>query len=310
MMKLSKNDQVILWSAEEDLRDQKYHQVLNKMHHLEEKYPDNGQIQLLMAQALFKLKKLSEAYQIVFSYRENLSEFPEYSIEIFQILLKSHAFMLVRELLATGIKDDSSDNWLQKIDREESIYRERFGQQLAEQTKAFAHLGALDAYQQVRMIDSGLKLPLAEYTIAAKAILSDPFGWQVTKTQILLELKAVGSNASVSLSWLDKQSYQVTIDKLKPLNQYPELVEAIRRVDQLYAAEDPIKYQLIEKELFTQSSYIYPFFDKVIQEPAFWVKMIAADLFGDQLEPAGETQRKMVAWIKQIHQAESFMKFV
>ena len=61
MTKITKNDQVILWSAEEDLKDQRFHQVVNKMEHLMAIYPDDVTIHLLLASGLSGLKRYPEA---------------------------------------------------------------------------------------------------------------------------------------------------------------------------------------------------------------------------------------------------------
>ncbi|MGP3640666.1 hypothetical protein [Lentilactobacillus hilgardii] len=309
MNKFSKNDQVIFWSAEEDLDDQKFHQVLNKTEHLEAKYPDDLRIHLLMAQALFALHESADAYRIIFDYREQLFEVPKYLPAVFHIVLENNGFMFAREFLP-NVSSTQRLKWLAKIENAEEKYREKDRNDLNNKMKNLAHLGSLDAYKQVHGINDALKMPLKEYLTAAKLLLSDPFGWQVSKTQVLLELNAVGSGETIDLTWIDKNSYHLPLNELKPLTAYHVLIDALREIDKKYGADDPIKFQLLEKELFTQSSYIYPFFDKVIQDSKFWVKIIVADLFGDHLEVNTPAQREMLGWIKQIHQAESFIKFV
>lgn len=309
MSTLSKNDRVIFWSAEADLRDHKFHQVLNKTEHLEKKYPEDSQIHLLMAQALSNLKRTEDAYQIVFDYRDHLFDKPDYLPGIFKITLQNHAFILAREILS-HVSGSRQSAWKAEIIKQETAYRTENQSVLRQAASRFAHLGSLAAYQQVQVVTAALKLPFDEYLTAAETMLTDPFGWQVSKTQVLLQLQAMASEKTVTLNWLDKQNYQISIPKLKPLADYAALTDALREIDRLYAADDPIKYQLMEKELFTQSSYIYPFFDKVIQDSAFWVQIMAADLFGSHLTHPKPFQQEMMAWIKQIHQAESFMKFV
>ncbi len=306
MEKLSKNDQVIFWSAEEDFEDHRYQQALNKTERLSERYPGTPKIQILMASAMHRLKHSKEAYQIVLDQREQLSKFPQYLPTIFELLLQEHAFMLAREL----ILQQSDKVWKVKVEVAENSYRQTNPEALNEQTKQFSHIGALEADKQALMINQAVKLPLQEYLMAAKALLSDPFGWQVAKTQVLLQLRAVGTSETISLSWLDKNVVQIQPNQLPPLQEETQLVAALNRINQLYAMDDPIRADLMEQELFTQANYIYPFFNSVIVDPEFWVTIIAANLFGEPLQAKDEKQRQMLAKVKMIYQAERFIKFV
>lgn len=309
MTKITKNDQVILWSAEEDLKDQRFHQVVNKMEHLMAIYPDDVTIHLLLASGLSGLKRYPEAYQMILTFRDRLADAPSYLPEGVRISLKNEAFMLAREIIHDPLFNNP-DQFRTAIDEAENQFRFDRSVDLQKRMRAFAHAGSLAADQQAQTLISALKLPLREYMQAARGVLSDPFGWQVTKTQVLLELKAIGNTETVTLNWLDNESYQLRIGDLPILETVSPLIEALNDLHQQYAGQDPVKYQLIEQQILTEAQYIYPFFDKVITDPKFWVKIVGSHLFGDEVAAKSVDQRQMLTWIEKINQAESFMKFV
>ncbi|WP_054748692.1 hypothetical protein [Lentilactobacillus rapi] len=159
-------------------------------------------------------------------------------------------------------------------------------------------------------MEDAKQLPFDEYVLAGKNILRDPFLWEVPKSQILLELVKIKANVSVTLNWLDNRDYEINILKLKSIDQYSSLVAVLNIIEDNYASSDPIKLALLEKELFTQSNYIYPFFDKVITDPEYWFQAIVARSFGDQIDVNTSDQRLIMKWISIIYDQESKIKLM
>ncbi|GHP15068.1 hypothetical protein YK48G_24930 [Lentilactobacillus fungorum] len=298
-MSLTKNDQVILLSAKEDLFDQRFQQVLNKTDHLLERSPNDPEVNFVKAQALFKLNHFQEAQQLLIDFKDEMMVTKGLVAPMIEMSIKNGAFMFARELAA------GSQNGFVSIEAGEVAYRQKKNRLLQQNTSRFAHASALSAYGQVQAVEAARWLPLKEYLLAASGILRDPFAWQVTKTQILLELVTVKADVTITLNWLDRQDYQIKIAELKPIDQVKPLLSVLQMVEEAYSATDPIKLQLVEKELITQSHYIYPFFHKVITDPQYWKHLIIGQLFGDDVAANSDSQRSMQDWVAVIHQAES-----
>ncbi|GAD17471.1 hypothetical protein ABC628_11300 [Lentilactobacillus otakiensis] len=303
MAEMTKNDRVILLSAKEDFQDGRYNQVINKTEHLLEKYPQSLELNDLYAIALYALKRYPEAFKIVEEFADELMAQPKYQEHLLKIFLSNHLFMLAREVLAQA-SERAAVRWQGQINQAEDAFRATGPADLAAQTRKFAYLGALPVEQQVHEVKSALKLPLREYVSAAKTILSDAFGWQVSKTQVLLQLMKVQVSENVDFVWLDGQTHTISTDELKPLEESVTFVDVLQKVEQKFAADDPIKLELLEKELFTQSNYIYPYFDRVITNPSFWATAIIAQSFGEPVSAKGPEEKQMLSWIDQIHNQE------
>ncbi|GAA3192646.1 hypothetical protein [Lentilactobacillus kefiri] len=303
MAGITKNDQVILLSAHEDLQDGRFNQVVNKSEHLLEKYPKMLEINDLYASALYNLKKFSEAYKVIQEFQNDFITNPQYQSDGLKIFLANDLFMAAREVLA----HTSADKHQQRqavILQNEDAYRQQHSNDLSKQTRRLAHLGSLPVYEQVHEITVSQKLPLKEYVLAAKTLLNDPFGWQVSKTQVLLQLMKVKFSENIQLYWLDGKSHTISIDELKPLDEYQSFVAVLKKVTEQFESEDPIKLDLVEKELFTQSNYIFPYFDEVITIPKFWAETVIAQSFGGTASADSPEEERMLAWIKLIHDQE------
>ncbi|MBU9788206.1 hypothetical protein KTE19_11625 [Lentilactobacillus sp. IMAU92037] len=304
-MQLSKNDQVILMSAQADYADQRFNQVMHKVEHLLAKYPNQIDVNFLRTKALFKLKRTAEAQSIINRYEDEFVRVAEWIPSLIEISLKNAHFMVAREIAAQSVAD-----WRTQILAAEENYRQQHAELLDQQINQFAHIGGLNAYTQVRRVEDAKQLPFDEYVLAGKNILRDPFLWEVPKSQILLELVKVNADVSVTLNWLDNQDYEINILKLKSIDQYSSLVAVLNIIEDNYASSDPIKLALLEKELFTQSNYIYPFFDKVITDPEYWFQAIVARSFGDQIDVNTSDQRLIMKWISIIYDQESKIKLM
>lgn len=304
-MQLSKNDQVILMSAQEDYDDQRFNQVMHKVEHLLAKYPKQIDVNFLRTKALFKLKRTAEAQSIINRYEDEFVRVAEWIPSLIEISLKNAHFMVAREIAAQSVAD-----WRTQILAAEENYRQQHAELLDQQINQFAHIGGLNAYTQVRRVEDAKQLSFDEYVLAGKNILRDPFLWEVPKSQILLELVKIKANVSVTLNWLDNQDYEINILKLKSIDQYSSLVAVLNIIEDNYASSDPIKLALLEKELFTQSNYIYPFFDKVITDPEYWFQAIVARSFGDQIDVNTSDQRLIMKWISIIYDQESKIKLM
>ncbi|MDB1104672.1 hypothetical protein [Lentilactobacillus parabuchneri] len=303
MSELQKNDQVIFMSAKEDLADQRYQQVLNKTEHLLNKYPDSIAVNDLHAVALFYLKRYEEAKAIILAFQESFFNQPDYLKDAFKIFLKSNSFMLAREAVAAA-KTDLHDAWTHEVEQTESAYRTDNSAKLQQASRHFVHIGALSVAEQVQAVQSSVTLPLKEYVRAARAIMSDPFVWQVVKTQVLLQLVRIDLKYRFDMVWLDGKTYTIRTGELKPLDQYESFVGVLQAIEKQFATDDPIKLELLEKELFTQGNYIYPFFDKVITDSQFWAKAIIARSFGDMIKPDNDQEQLMLSWITKIYDEE------
>lgn len=303
MTQITKNDQVILLSAQEDFEDGRYNQVVNKSERLLEKYPNILEINGLCAAALYRLKKYHRAYEAIQEFATEFIADPKFQADALNIFLANDLFMDAREVLVHSPTDQYSTRQNQIVTAEDA-FRKQAGETLTIKTRKFAHLGALSVYEQVQEIKDAQKLPLNEYVLAAKTLLNDPFGWQVSKTQVLLALMKVKVSENIQLSWMDDKAHTISIDELKPLEQYPSFVSVLQKIEKKFAAEDPIKLDLLEKMLFTQSNYIYPYFDKVITEPDFWMKAITAQSFGETVSANDSREAAMLSWIRRIHDQE------
>lgn len=273
MMNFKKNDQIILMSAREDFDDHRFKQVINKTEKLLEKYPDLISVNFLRAKALYWVGRYAEAQKIMIEFQEELLSNQRNYQAMLAISLKNNAFIFAREIAAkTALKDQNS--WLKQIAKVEQAYRLKNSITLNAKTRKLAHIGVLPAYNQVHTINDSLYLPLKEYLIASKAMLADPFTWQVSKTQILVQLMKLRIGGTVQLSWLDQQIYKIDLTQLRTIDRYPSLTTMLDIIDRKYAATDPIKLQLLEREIITQSNYIYPFFNRIILDPHYWVRRL------------------------------------
>lgn len=303
MTEMIKNDRVILLSAQEDLRDGRYNQVVNKAEHLLGKYPQSVELNDLYANALYHLKRYADAGQVVADFAEDFIAQPRYQGHAMEILLANNLFMSAREVLAQ-VPTSKKGEWKQRIVTAENDYRQQHSTELAAKSRKFAYLGALSVTEQVHEVQAALHLPLNEYLSAAKTLLNDPYGWQVSKTQVLLQLMKAQVSENVDLIWLDGKTHTISLDELKPLEKIDAFVRVLQIVEQQFAAKDPIKLDLLERELFTQSNYIYPYFDDVITGPNFWAQAIIAQSFGEPLPAKTQQQQRMLSWINQIHDQE------
>lgn len=303
MNEMTKNDHVILLSIEEDLVDGRYHQVMNKAEHLLEKYPQSLELNDLYATALYHLKRYDDASQVVTDFAEDLIAQPKCQEHAMAIFLASDLFMAAREVL-THVSTSNKTDWERKIVAAENDYRQHHATVLTAKSRQFAYLGALSVAEQVHEVQAARRLPLSEYLTAARTLLNDPFGWQVSKTQVLLQLMKVKVSENVDLIWLDGKTHTISLDELKPLEEIEPFVAVLQTVERQFAAKDPIKLELLERELFTQSNYIYPYFNEVITDPDFWARAIIGQSFAQPLPAKTQAQEEMLSWIDRIHDQE------
>lgn len=303
MVGITKNDRVILLSAKEDLRDKRYNQAINKTEHLLERYPQSLELNDVYAMALYGLKRYSEAYKTIEKLVDEFMAQPKYQEHLLNIFLANRQLMLAREVLAQAPKSKAV-KWERRVNEVETDTRESHAADLATRVREFAHLGGLPVERQVEEVRQALQLPLNEYVLAAKTILSDPFGWQVSKTQVLIQLTKVGVSENIDLAWFDGQTRTISTNELNPLDKSAAFMSVLQNITQEFSANDPIKLGLLERELFTQSNYIYPYLDDVITNSKFWAKAMIAQSFGEPISAKGPEEKQMLLWIDKIHNEE------
>lgn len=243
---------------------------------LAETYVQNRSVEInrQLVTALLAEQQYAEAL----NYANDLPEAyvaSDFQLIYLDLLLHEAEFILAREFINLL---DNSKGLIERIEQAEMSYRVDFPESIKKISRDFYHLSEYPLNEQADRLKHALRLPLADFLVGAKFVLIDPFGSQVTRTNILDHLRRVELAEMVTSLWFDQTEHQFKPVELPDLFEQPVRLAVQKEISLL---NDPV----MERSLEQINQYIminlYPFAAEVILDVPKWVQGLLDNLLGD-----------------------------
>ncbi|NLR33086.1 hypothetical protein [Levilactobacillus tujiorum] len=202
------------------------------------------------------------------------------------VALKKQQFIFAREFCELPSAQAWRDQGLSQIEAAEQASRQSLGETQRVLAKQFYHLGDVSFAEQRQRLERARQLPLQEFMRGVQYLLVDPFLHPLMRATLLEELLRLHTTITVQLHWLDDQVHAVDTAKLKPVGTSLAAQKIQNYLHENLEQQDPMLMANISQTITLQLMMLYPFIDKIIQNPVAWVQVAAQQSVTDQADDA------------------------
>lgn len=202
------------------------------------------------------------------------------------VALKNQQFIFAREFCELPAAQTWRDQGLSQIETAEQASRQSLGETQRVLAKQFYHLGDVSFAEQRQRLERAQQLPLQEFMRGVQYLLVDPFLHPLMRATLLEELLRLHTTITVQVHWLDDQVHAVDTAKLKPVGTSLAAQKIQNYLHENLEQQDPMLMANISQTITLQLMMLYPFIDKIIQNPVAWVQVAAQQSVTDQADDA------------------------
>lgn len=226
-----------------------------------------------LVKALYETEQYTQAWAMV---KENFADYqqsPELTTLAVQVAIANQQMINARKLAVTSRNQASL---LSEIERAEEKMRQTLHQSLQTNQRRFIHLGDQSFNGQQERFQAAEKLPLTEYVQATRYLVRDPFVRPLIRASILQNLQQLQVRGAITIYWIDDQEYQINLDQLKPIDEYPVVQEIHQLLLDRYGQSDPVTLQTYLQEFYLQLTLLYPRIEETIVDGQAWYIALCA----------------------------------
>lgn len=226
-----------------------------------------------LVKALYEMGQYRQAWSLVNEHLADYQQSAELTALAVQVALVNHQMINARKLALASRHDD---RLLTQIDQAEDKMRETMQQSLQGIQRRFIHLGDQAFNGQQERFHAADQLPLNEYVQAAKYLVHDPFVRPLIRASIIQNLQQLQVKEIITIYWIDEQEYSVDLAKLKPVDEYPIVIEVQKLLSDRYGQSDPMTLQTYLQEFYLQLTLLYPRIEETIVDAQAWYVALCA----------------------------------
>lgn len=226
-----------------------------------------------LVKALYEMGQYRQAWSLINEHLADYQQSAELTALAVQVALANHQMINARKLALASRHDD---RLLRQIDQAEDKMRETMQQSLQGIQRRFIHLGDQAFNGQQERFHAADQLPLNEYVQAAKYLVRDPFVRPLIRASIIQNLQQLQVKEIITIYWIDDQEYSVDLAKLKPVDEYPIVIEVQKLLSDRYGQSDPVTLQTYLQEFYLQLTLLYPRIEETIVDARAWYVALCA----------------------------------
>lgn len=225
-----------------------------------------------LARALAADHQYQAAGQVIARHQAAYAQSPALIDLVIEVLLQEQRYLALRQFLHP-LTTVTAAQW-GRVTAAETAAKQTLATTLANRQRHFLHLGDRGFVEQQRRFQAALRLPLDQFFTAAQFVLRDPAAHPLIKAAILQVLQQVGQTGSVTMEWLDGQTYPLDLAQLQPVDQEPAVQAGLTWLADHYQNNDPQSYQLYVREFLLQMTLLYPRIQETITPVATWMQAL------------------------------------
>ncbi|GAK47251.1 BS_ysoA related protein with TPR repeats [Secundilactobacillus oryzae JCM 18671] len=202
------------------------------------------------------------------------------------VFLKSESFILLRELLgSTKLSVDVKQRALDKLQQAEVKSQTELVEFQHQVLNEFYHMADQPVITQINRFQLARKLPLSDWLKGTQFLLLDPFIHPIVRASLLESIEKMKLTNQFQFYWLDETSHEIKGSELQPLSKMQSFKAMMQALDESIAKKDPILGAQLQEELRLQAMYLYPYTNKVINDPQLWVNHLVHVYDADESLP-------------------------
>ncbi len=213
-----------------------------------------------------------------------------------QALLMSHQYIVARSFI---VARKTVPSWqagaTKRVVIAETGAEKKLQTTLTTTMRQFYHLSDQPVTAQAERIEAARHLTLAKYLTAAQFLLVDPFLHQLSRVEVLYQLRALGVDQAVPFVWLDGTQRRVVPATL-PVMGTDRTSQTVRQTFQNnWGQHDASLNEGLAALLDLQLMYLYPEPERVINDPDAWVNIFVGMQTGSLDSQQQNTWPELVA---------------
>lgn len=220
----------------------------------------------------------------------------EYMETYIQVLILNYQFLSAHGIINERILMENSGEMRalvgvkKKVRQSELLYQQFEVKRIEALKKELKGLNRCDYYQQLSIIRKSAQLPQEEFYEIAKEILVDAKIHNLVRSRVLEELSRLHYKKEVEFLWRDNQLYTVVPATLARPLETSSYQRIVLYLEKELLHNNHILYLDLLEEIRLHFALIYPFSDRLIEEPKLWAMCYIAS-YSD--EAAGKYRNEL-----------------
>lgn len=200
----------------------------------------------------------------------------EYMETYTQVLILNHRFLSAHGIINERILMENSGEMRalvgmkKKVRQSELLYQQFEVKKIEELKKELSGLNRCDYYQQLSVIKKAVQLPQEEFFEVAKEILVDGKIHNLVRSWVLEEMSRLHYKKEVEFLWRDNQLHTVVPASLARPQETSSYQRIVLYLEKELMHNNHILYLDLLEEIRIHFALIYPFSDKLIEDPKLW----------------------------------------
>lgn len=250
----------------------------------------------LMVNTYIAIGENQEALTLAEEMKKQYLSCIEYMETYIQVLILNYQFLSAHGIINERILMENSGEMRalvgvkKKVRQSELLYQQFEVKRIEALKKELKGLNRCDYYQQLSIIRKSAQLPQEEFYEIAKEILVDAKIHNLVRSRVLEELSRLHYKKEVEFLWRDNQLYTVVPATLARPLETSSYQRIVLYLEKELLHNNHILYLDLLEEIRLHFALIYPFSDRLIEEPKLWAMCYIAS-YSD--EAAGKYRNEL-----------------
>ncbi|WP_086350417.1 hypothetical protein [Candidatus Enterococcus clewellii] len=230
----------------------------------------------LMVNTYIAIGENQEALTLAEEMKKQYLSCIEYMETYIQVLILNYQFLSAHGIINERILMENSGEMRalvgvkKKVRQSELLYQQFEVKRIEALKKELKGLNRCDYYQQLSIIRKSAQLPQEEFYEIAKEILVDSKIHNLVRSRVLEELSRLHYKKNVEFLWRDNQLYTVVPATLARPLETSSYQRIVLYLEKELMHNNHILYLDLLEEIRIHFALIYPFSDRLIEEPKLW----------------------------------------
>ncbi|CAH1852593.1 hypothetical protein [Convivina intestini] len=222
--------------------------------------------------ALFMNEQYRLAFDIAADYLDDYLVDDDLQQLLISLAVQNQEFVYAQQLALLVTDEKQQQELVSEIRAAEDDAQETMGTTFQTVARHFYHLSDYDLISQEQRYQEAYQLPVKLFQAGARYLLLDPFCSPVMRASLLVDLKKLGLEETVSYYWIDDEKYEVNLEQVNlPLDS--QAYQAVKAVlHEQMANQDPIAFQTLLEQVRLEVSMLFPKITASITDPKAWAQ--------------------------------------
>lgn len=222
--------------------------------------------------ALFMNEQYRLAFDIATDYLDDYLVDDDLQQLLISLAVQNQEFVYAQQLALLVTDEKQQQELVSEIRAAEDDAQKTMGTTFQTVARHFYHLSDYDLISQEQRYQEAYQLPVKLFQAGARYLLLDPFCSPVMRVSLLVDLKKLGLEETVSYYWIDDEKYEVDLEQVNlPLDS--QAYQAVKaELHEQMANQDPIAFQTLLEQVRLEVSMLFPKITASITDPKAWAQ--------------------------------------